>query len=91
MKLLGYLCALLLIPIFRGVALELLWGWFISPVLGVAAIGTIQAMGIALITSLLTPNYTEVKDIEGFNKHLIIALTTPIAAICAGYIYTLFM
>jgi hypothetical protein len=52
---------LLLMPItvlLNSWALRTLWGWFVVP-LGVLPLGTVQAIGVASLVSLLTYKHTD--------------------------------
>lgn len=47
--------------IYEGWVLHIMWGWFVVP-LGVVAIDTAQAVGIALIASMLTRTVSKSTD-----------------------------
>lgn len=49
-----FLGALIVESLVRGLVLAQLWAWFLVPNLGAPPIGVAQAIGIALIVSMLT-------------------------------------
>lgn len=57
LKLVLVICAGVMGTIFNGIVLSVLWFWFAVP-LGVAPIETAHAVGIAVLVSLLTKQYT---------------------------------
>lgn len=48
------LMGLPLVCVARGVALSVLWGWFVAP-LGVAAVGVTHATGLFLVVNVVAP------------------------------------
>lgn len=77
-----FLVALVCIAVIRGLALSLLWGWFIAP-LGVTDIGIPEAIGVSMVVGLLTTQEEPPKEQDlGFMGLLAVALfkTTFLAA-----------
>ena len=50
--------------IFEGYVLSVLWQWFIVPAVGLPAISVVQAIGIALVVSLLTNQHKVPKETD---------------------------
>jgi hypothetical protein len=80
----GLLASVILVA-WRGMALAVLWGWFLVP-LGLPMIGIAHALGIAIVFALLQG------DVSRNTKHALLGgILTPLLAIAAGYVITLFM
>ena len=58
----GFIALMVVGSLARGWALATTWGWFIAPYFGLPSLGIVQAIGIALVVSLLTYQGTETKD-----------------------------
>ena len=85
------LSVILLIPIsvtLRGIAVALLWGWFLTP-LGLPTISIPLAIGISLLVGYLTGNYKE--DAEDIGEAVLDAILAPIFVIIVGFIISLFL
>ncbi|MDP1688621.1 MAG: hypothetical protein Q8L47_00620 [bacterium] len=74
----------------NGLALKLLWGWFMVPIFGLPLISLAEAIGICLIVGFLTSQYIPKKDEEN-NEALIHSIASPVTAIVFGWIIHLFM
>lgn len=69
--------------IWRGLALSILWGWFIVP-LGLPPIGIAIAIGLSLTLSVLVPaNRSKGEDIT---QEILAAFITPLIALCFGWV-----
>ena len=56
-NLFGWLAALIstiLLAIWRGIVLKVIWGWFFVPLFGLPSLSTGQAMGVGLVITYLT-------------------------------------
>ncbi|MGC3984817.1 MAG: hypothetical protein QM777_08865 [Pseudorhodoferax sp.] len=52
---------------WSGLAVSVLWGWFVVPLFGLPALSIAQAYGIALLVGLLTHQESKAdKDEDGF-------------------------
>jgi hypothetical protein len=49
----GSLVLLVMLAWFQGWVLSLLWGWFVSPSLGLGKLGVIQILGLGMTVRLL--------------------------------------
>lgn len=68
---LGGLAAIVLAVVWAGfwsgLAVSVLWGWFVVPVFGLPALSIAQAYGLALLVGMLTHRGTKSdKDADGF-------------------------
>ncbi len=57
MKVLGVIAAMAIGLVVRGMVLQALWGWFVASKFGIATLGLADAIGLALLVSLLTYQY----------------------------------
>lgn len=79
---LGFMVAVLLIAIYYAFAVQLLWGWFVSP-LGFKDVSLAHAYGLVLFVNLFkTP---EAKKVE------LSALLLPAMCVLIGYIVKAWM
>lgn len=76
--------------IFHGIALSILWKWFMVPTLGLPAIPMTQAIGISVIMSLLTNQYIP-RSKEQEVTQVIHDVVNPLVAIFVGGIVHRFM
>lgn len=72
--------------IMNAWALSMLWGWFIVPIFKAPALSIVQAIGVALIATLLTshlqPKTNKSKD---FTDLVGKAIVYPIITVCIGW------
>jgi len=73
-----------------GVALRLLWGWFMVPTFGLPVISLVQAIGIALVISFLTQQHIP-RDEDEKVKMIIHELLAPVVFVSIGWVVHLFM
>jgi len=73
-----------------GVALKLLWGWFLVPTLGFPAISLVQAIGISIVIGFMTQQHIP-RDEDEKKELYVYVFLTPILAIVIGWIVHLFM
>ena len=71
--------------ILNGVALSVLWGWFMVGSFGLPAISVPLAIGIGIIVSYLTDQDQEVKKRE-IGEWIGYVLAKPIVALVIGWI-----
>lgn len=82
--------------VMKGIALVMLWKWFVAP-LGVPVLSLFQAVGIALIWEVLTETYHEspsdiaAKGLDYAGEKLGGAITSPLVALLFGWFLTLAM
>lgn len=48
--------------LLNGLALSVIWNWFVPGIFGLPPLGIVQAMGIALIVSYLTHQYSDAQS-----------------------------
>ena len=86
----------IVIPIilFRAYVLNILWGWFVTPVLGIVAPGYMLMLGFTFFTSLLFSHPVSVCKDERESKQkitdAIAAMLTPFFALCVGWLIKYF-
>ena len=93
----GYIVIVLLaalpLALLKGLAISLLWGWFLVP-LGVMPIGVVHGIGIASLCMLIAPTderSDEHDPDEALIKALSKAVTRPLAALIIGFLVHLAM
>jgi hypothetical protein len=74
----------------NGVALQLLWNWFMVPTLGLPAISLVQAIGIGILISFLTHQHIP-REKEERKQLFAFVILNPIIAIAFGWVVHLFM
>lgn len=79
-----------LVVVLHGVALELLWGWFIVPTFGLPGISLAQAIGIVIAFALLTLQHIP-RDEDAKKEALAFDTFVPVFAIVVGWVVHLFM
>lgn len=78
----------------NGVALQLLWGWFIIPIFHLPPLSLLQAIGVGMVVSFLTKQYIPKGEGEGENetgKIILHIILSPLVAIVIGWIIHSFM
>lgn len=76
----------------KGVALQMLWGWFIIPIFHLPPLSLLQAIGVAMVVGFLTKQHIPTSKEPGAKKELILHIfIQPIAAMAIGYIIHLLM
>ncbi len=86
---LGVLAIIVPLSIWKGFVLSILWGWFLVP-LGVPAIGTAHAIGIAVLVSMLTYQHRKSSS-EVSLEPLFLSFVSPLFALAIGHIVKGFM
>ncbi|QQG45560.1 MAG: hypothetical protein HYW89_01360 [Candidatus Sungiibacteriota bacterium] len=76
--------------LLSGVALKLLWGWFMVPTLGLPVISLVQAIGVGIVISFLTQQHIP-RDKDEAKELLIYEVIKPVLAIAVGWVVHLFM
>ena len=87
---LGLIALMIVAYLLNGVALKLLWGWFMVPTLGLPVISLVQAIGIGIVIGFLTQQHIP-RDKEQKKELLVFEVLTPVLAIAVGWIVHLFM
>ncbi len=77
--------------VWYGYALSVLWGWFIVPALGAPALSVPSAIGIAIVVSYMTHQYSKKNsvDIEGWEataEALAFSALKPLLTLGIGWI-----
>lgn len=76
--------------VLNGWALSVLWGWFIVPVLKVPQLTILQAIGVAMVVSFLTKNYSTSDKSKGtadlIGDLIAATLINPVLTIGLGWI-----
>jgi len=98
LAILGLVTLMVLGALLNGWALNLLWGWFLVPTLGLPDISIVEAIGISLVISFLTSNPTSSSsssDDEDWSaiwgKVLGQTVGGPIFAVAVGWILHFFV
>lgn len=87
---LGLIALTIVVYLLNGVALKLLWGWFMVPTFGLPVISLVQALGIMIIISFLAHQHIPMyKDFE--NEQFFFLILIPVLAMAVGWIVHLFM
>jgi len=81
---------LALISISSGYAVTVLWGWFVSPFLGLPALPIPFAIGFCLLINLMSNPVNATHD-DNHIQNLANLLLKPWIALGIGYIVTLFI
>lgn len=71
--------------LFQGWALKILWGWFIVPAFGIAALSFSGAMGLMIVSSLMTSQYIK-RDEEAEVEAITYGLALPVVLLGVGWI-----
>ncbi|MEK9171051.1 MAG: hypothetical protein AAB789_01925 [Patescibacteria group bacterium] len=87
---LGLIALMIVAYLLNGVALKLLWGWFMVPTLGLPVISLVQAIGIGIVIGFLTQQHIP-RDEDAKKELLVFEVLTPVLAIAVGWIVHLFM
>ena len=90
----GLIAVIPLAIITKGIALQVLWGWFVVP-LGIPDIGMAHALGIAGLVALATHQHGP-EDNEGTSgeralRSFAFAFARPLVALLFGWIFQAFM
>lgn len=81
----GMISLYLLTMVYKGVAFQWLWGWFVAVPFGVMPLTMGHAMGLSLLVSYLT--FTYAPDERSFRERLIASILLPCIALALGKIY----
>jgi len=73
-----------------GLALKLLWNWFMVPILGLPNLSLVQSIGISIVVGFLTQQHIP-RDKDQQQELIIYLILTPVMAVIIGYIVHLFM
>ena len=92
----GLLGLLAVTALWRGYVLTVLWGWFVVPTFGLAALALVPAIGVSLIVSFMTHQVDQSKEQEGSPsgrtaRSVAQALLTPALALGIGAVVSHFM
>ena len=87
---------LVLGTILNGIALSIMWGWFIVPVFAAPPITVPAAIGLSIIIGYLTSDLSLKREVsedttEAVIKLIMISILKPLAYLGFGYVVTLFM
>jgi hypothetical protein len=92
LKILGICVLLLVLPIYKGWVLTILWRWFVHP-FGVANLTIPWAIGLVITMSAIVPRSSNIKKeyTEGMEQAIASALLEPLIVLGIGYIVKGFM
>ena len=90
LKFIGTLGFVFLSAILQGFVLVKLWGWFVVPQFGLAALSIPVALGLTLIISYLTSHYHG-EDRRETSEKFGAAISKPLFALFIGWVYTFFL
>lgn len=86
-KFVGMMALTILLILWGGFVLSILWGWLIVPVFSVPDIGIAEAIGLTIILSLTVKSRSDKE-----NKELVYqGIATPLVALFLGYIVHFFI
>lgn len=80
----------------NGFTLATLWAWFIIPTFGLPALGIASAIGLAMVVSFLTYQYSSKKEesdgfVEDMLKALMMSLVRAAITLAVAFVVHLFM
>lgn len=81
----GFVALIIAISVLRGWVFSILWQWFAVPIFGLPPLGVAQAIGIAVIFSMLTHQYVPKKEDDSWQP-IVFVLLSPLAALLIGWI-----
>ncbi len=87
---LGLFGLMIVSALLNGVALKLLWGWFMVPTLGLPVISLVQAIGIGITVGLLTLQHIP-RDEDEKKEMFASGVLNPMIFIAVGWVVQLFM
>ena len=87
---LGLIALMIVAYLVNGVALKLLWSWFMVPTLGLPVISLVQAIGIGIVIGFLTQQHIPRNEDEK-KELLVFEVLNPVLAIAVGWVVHLFM
>ena len=90
MTFLGMIGFMIIAYLLDGLALKLLWGWFMVPTFGLPVISLVQAIGIGIVISFLTQQHIP-RDEEQQTEMMVFTVVVPVLAIIIGGVAHLFM
>jgi hypothetical protein len=95
-----YVVALLSIPlgyILNGLALSVMWRWFMTPVFNLPALSIAQAIGVSIVVGFLSYQHIDTKKDEGLSEEykvmtaIVVTFLRPLFALFIAWIVHLFM
>lgn len=73
--------------VLNGYALTVLWTWFVVPTFGAPALGLAQAIGLAVVVSYLTHQYSAKSDKKtDWSETAAFIIVKPAFALLVGWI-----
>jgi hypothetical protein len=85
------LIALVAATALNGFTISLMWGWFVVPALGAPAISIMQALGLGLLVSYLTPiDYDRVESV-GAATGIMRGMVKSVVMLLIGAVYIFIM
>jgi hypothetical protein len=94
---LGLIVTMVVGSIIKGLALSVLWGWFMVPIFDLPELAIAPAIGLALIASYLTHQHDHAKDEdeESFGtsvlRSFLYSILMPLWMLLIGWIVHQFM
>jgi hypothetical protein len=87
------LIAIVGIYLIQGTVVKMLWGWFISPFLGLPMLGIAQALGLTLTLCVLTGTISIPKNTSSgkWYEQLVLSLILNGIVLMLGWIFHLFL
>mgnify|MGYP001605062305 CR=1 FL=1 len=90
MKALTVIPWFLLAIVLNGVALKVLWGWFVVEVFSLPALSIPNALGLSIIARLLTfqqSDHEEMGPKRAVHERVLTAILWPLLAMALGALY----
>ena len=94
LKILGALALAVVLNMWKGFVITLLWAWFIVTTFHLPALGLAAAIGLSCVSAILTWQYgpKDIKDIEENNHQaIILSFFYPALTLLIGWIAHMFM
>jgi hypothetical protein len=76
--------------IVNGVALMLLWGWFVTTTFGLSPLSFVQATGLIIVGSLLVNQHIP-RNEEQKREMVFYQFELPLFLVALGFVFHLFM
>lgn len=90
MKTFGLFALIIVAYLLDGLALKMLWGWFLVPVFGLPTISLTQAIGVGIVIGFLTQQHIP-RDEKQRREMFIYTVIAPVTAVAVGWVVHLFM
>ena len=90
-KFISWVMVMIITAVLDGLALSILWGWFIVPVFELPRLTIVTAIGISVMISCLTHQCIGNKDDENMVDLVVESIIYPLSSLLIGWILHFFM